>query len=748
MTLCLSLFIGISMLLPQIAHTQQSINQINDIADHPRLLFTAADEARIQATAEDDEVLAELIEIVRIYADAALNEPVFEYRFDDGATSYEGGNPRLKDQRREAMFRVFNLALTYRLTGDEQYAERAKADLLAGASFPDWHSNHFLNIGEITTLMAVGYDWLYSYLTESERETIREAIVEFGLKEGLKVYQDNHPEAWWQYRTNNWNQVCNAGLIMGAIAVADYYPALASEIIDEAVASIPTAMQGYLPDGAWFEGPTYWAYGTTYNAMLIATLQSAFGNIMNLDKKEGYNELGISGEFHKMVIGPTSRYFNFGDAKLTYYYSPVMYWLAREFDRPDYAFFERWMNELDFPRMRDMELMNDDTLDRFLALLVIWYDERGKDLSVEDFALNQQFGGDSMVGIMRSDWDSPDAIYLGFKGGYNQSAHGRLDIGMFVLDAQNVRWALNLQSESSTQPGYFDFENRRWDYFRANNHGHNTLAFDDELQNIYARGAIETFETGEDLSYAVVDMSEAYNMNAESVQRGFAMIDRRRVMIQDRIQYPMNDTNVRWAMINAAEIEIEDSRAVLTQDGEQLVAEILEPQGAFFEIMSTEPPDDPPNQRPAGNTKMMAVNVELKAGQELADLTVLLTPVRGDEDDLDTPSFRPVTSVISSAVASGELPNSFELQGNYPNPFNPSTRIVFDLPKATDVRVEVYDLMGRRVLETQRYGMQAGLGLSISLDMSEFSSGIYIYRLVGHTSRETITRSGKMTLIK
>ena len=64
--------------------------------------------------------------------------------------------------------------------------------------------------------------------------------MEKGLKEGLKVYGDG--KNGWNKRTNNWNQVCNGGLTVGALAVADVEPDVARQVIEAARASIPLAM--------------------------------------------------------------------------------------------------------------------------------------------------------------------------------------------------------------------------------------------------------------------------------------------------------------------------------------------------------------------------------------------------------------------------------------------------------------------------------------------------------------------------
>ncbi len=50
------------------------------------------------------------------------------------------------------------------MTGDPQFKDRAEQEMLGVAAFPDWNPPHFLDVGEMTTAMAIGYDWLYDVL--------------------------------------------------------------------------------------------------------------------------------------------------------------------------------------------------------------------------------------------------------------------------------------------------------------------------------------------------------------------------------------------------------------------------------------------------------------------------------------------------------------------------------------------------------------------------------------------------------
>ncbi len=673
---------------------------------HPRIIFTDEVRDRVLAQLDTDPLLRELFEVAEQYAAEQLDEPPIAYQFDGP------GNPRLKAQRRASMFRIFNLGVLYRLTGNLEYAERVKADLLAAAQFKDWGPSHFLNIGEIGMLMGCGYDWIYDTLTEDEKDIIVNGIIENGLKEGIRAYNGNHPDGWWRSRKMNWNQVCNGGLLVSALAIADRDSATAAKILDGALKSIPHAMEGYKPDGAWYEGPTYFAYGTTYNALLIEATRTALGNAVDWQAIDGYESLGLSGNFHIQTVGPSNYYFNFGDSKDNLYFSPVMFWFSHTYNQPVYAAFERLLVERDLPRMRQGVMMDDDTLDRFFGLLLAWYDDRGQELSYDDLALDMSFSGETAVAAMRSGWDRDD-IYLGFKGGYNQADHGHMDIGSFVLDADEIRWAVDLGGDHyDSLPGYFDFDNRRWNYFRCNNKGHNTLVIDDHIQNKNARVDIDEFYSAPDSAFASIDMSKAYIERAQNVVRDFIMKNNRQtVRIEDHIRFWSHESHARWGMITAADVNVMGTRAVLQQDGKYLAAKLIAPADGEFEIVSTKPDD--PREDPNDGTRMLAVFIEADADKE-SEIIIELTPTGDPTAVLD--NHRPAQ------------PGSVVLEQNYPNPFNPATRIAYSLPSTAHVELAVFNIRGRLIKTVVNQVQPAG-DYAMAVSMAGAPSGAYFYRL-------------------
>jgi hypothetical protein len=97
----------------------------------------------------------------------------------------------------------------------------------------------------------------------------------------------------------------------------------------------------------------------------------------------------------------------------------------------------------------------------------------------------------------------------------------------------------------------------------------------------------------------------------------------------------------------------------------------------------------------------------------------------------------------SSIIEVEILPESFELFQNYPNPFNPSTTIGFSLPKASQVKINIYNMIGEQV-ETLAEGTFEQGYHSISFNAASIPSGTYVYRFEG----SDFVQVKKMVLIK
>ena len=261
--------------------------------DHPRLLAAPEQwqQLRQRLTMEPD--LAAYHQALMGAARELLPQPVLRY---------QKTGRRLLHVSREAVHRVLLLAYAWQITGEDSFARRAEAEMLAVAAFPDWNPSHFLDVGEATTALALGYDWLFDALTPATRTKIRQAIDQHGLRPGLEA----KPKGWWTSE-NNWNQVCLGGLTLGALAIAEDDPVAAEAILARARSGITHGLAPYAPDGVYPEGPSYWAYGTSYQVLMIAALGSALGTDWGLSAAPGF--LASAGAYLQ-TTGPSGRHYN------------------------------------------------------------------------------------------------------------------------------------------------------------------------------------------------------------------------------------------------------------------------------------------------------------------------------------------------------------------------------------------------------------------------------------------------------
>ena len=107
---------------------------------------------------------------------------------------------RLLSVSRENLRRIFILSYAYRMTGKSEFLKRAESEMLKAASFSDWNPSHFLDVGEMTMALAIGYDWLYPQLSVQTKKEIENAIVEKGLRPSFDERYN-----WFVNAVHNWS---------------------------------------------------------------------------------------------------------------------------------------------------------------------------------------------------------------------------------------------------------------------------------------------------------------------------------------------------------------------------------------------------------------------------------------------------------------------------------------------------------------------------------------------------------------
>lgn len=516
--------------------------------------------------------------------------------------------------------RVGLLAAAYRLTDKPEYAERAKKELLAAAAFADWNPSHFLDTGEMTLGVALGYDWLYDTLDEATRKVLCEAIREKGLKQALaKKY-------FWSKGNNNWSQVCWAGMVAGALAIRDQDPELALEIIHQAVTSVPYSIKPYEPNGCYPEGPGYWTYGTTYYVYMMDLLRKALDTDFGLYDLPGFAK---TGDYINVVTGPSGRFYNYADGGDGRGHQLALWWLALRAGRPDWLRREaadvREAVRLSDPGKTGLRGMG------FPVLLLFWFQETEANPK-NAMPLNWASEGHVPIIVMRTSWDDPNAGYLATKGGPAVQNHGHMDSGSFIYESDGVRWAVDLGAQS-----YYSIEklgmslwssaqgSDRWKIFRLSSASHNVVTIDGQLHVAKGFGKIVKFDSDPYLPNVLIDLSEVYAGQAQSVKRACALLPSRMGVIQDRLAGVKPGAKVRWAMVTRAKSCAAQGNDMVLKDGEKsLTVRAGTPAAVTWKVADLA---TPPNAWDVANKgeRMISFEVEAPASGTL-DLQVVLVP--------------------------------------------------------------------------------------------------------------------------
>jgi len=596
-----------------------SAHYSGQVPDHPRILLLKGEENQVKANINTDYYWKIVHDMIIAECNVIISNPPVE-RILIGR--------RLLDKSREALKRIFYLSYAYRITGNRAFLDRAEKEMLAVSAFTDWNPSHFLDVAEMTMAVAIGYDWLYESLSENTRQVVRDAIINKGLKTSLDSKYNS-----WLRATHNWNQVCNAGMTYGALAIWEYDSTLASDIINRACESILLPMEDYKPDGAYPEGYGYWGYGTSFNVMFISAYEKAFGKKFESPATESFLKTAY---YMVNMSGPTGQCFNYSDNGSGTGLHPAMFWLASRLG--DYSVL--------YEEMKFLGQMKRAS-DRLLPAMMIWNAGITKTLVKEPARLMWTGGGKNPVALMRTSWSNPDAIFVGLKGGSPRVNHGHMDVGSFVMESEGVRWAMDFgaQDYNSLEQKGVDLWNmsqnsQRWEVFRYNNFVHNTLTINQQLQRVDGKAEIISSSDNPDFMNAVMDLAPVYSGQLTSAKRGVAIADRKYVIVRDEIQPVSDNTTVRWTMLTSASVKITDTgTAELTGNGKRLLLKVTQPSDATIKTWPTDPPHD--YDAPNPGTTLAGFEIVVPAGRTTA-IEVLLIP--GNTDP-------------SSAMGKGELKN-------------------------------------------------------------------------------------------
>jgi hypothetical protein len=560
------------------------IKETLKLTDHPRLFLLNNDIPGLKEKIASEKILREAHELIIGESEKIIAQPLLN-RNQIGR--------RILHTSREAICRVLFLSYSYRMTGNTSYALRAKSEMLNLAAFDDWNPTHFLDVAEMTMAMSVGYDWLFDLLSEKERKVISDAILQKGLQPSFESKFSK-----WLENTNNWNQVCNGGISAGAVALFDAYPAQCAALLNRAITSLPHSLQEYANDGAYPEGYHYWAYGTTYNVLLLAMLEQNFGSDFGLKNFPGFmNTASFMQQMEGCFLESNDKSyplcFNYADGGQNSSVNPAMFWFAAQNRQPELLYAEK--------RKLEADLSSDPSelaKERFLPFLIIW----SKNIDFLEVTIPQKkmyvANGNTEIAVMRTSWNNDNGIYLGVKGGTPSASHQHMDGGSFVMEANGIRWALDFgnQEYNSLESKGIDLWNRsqesqRWDVFRYRNSSHNTLTVNGGKQLVSGNAIITKLSDTENNMAVSVQMTPLYKNELDSLERTVALIESKRVQVTDYVKTGVKKVSVHWNMLTAATPEIVDDHTIILSSGKKKLVVKIQGEGKAV-ILSTQSPND------------------------------------------------------------------------------------------------------------------------------------------------------------
>jgi len=600
--------------------------------EHPRIFVTDWDAVR--AKAESDEDYKHFKNNLIATANGVLNaEPTVYMRGSTGTIN--GPSTTAKDN-------MVTLAGAYQLTGDVRYKDRLYAELEAVGNWPDWGSDAFLCTAHLNLGFGIAYDWLYHEWTPEQRKNIEGWLMEMGLSQAVLSYE-GVIAAGWVTGASNWNNVCNGSNLIAALAVADTQPDAADYIFAKVAKSIPFMYEELTADGGYCEPLGYWDYGIRHLVKTMAALDSClkpgetlpacldFSTVTGLDN---------TGDFPIYYNG--ARYgFNYGDGESAFETTPILYYLATKFDKPQYAWYNTYMYK--------NNPMVSQYWGRNAMWSLLWYDKEHAESAGTNFPLDKFYNAEVVGGpkalSMRSSFTDDDALIVMAIAGDVEAGHSHQNAGGFILDWAGNRWVhiygRNVPGHIGTPyewDNYFlvAWEGGRFDYYHTRGEANNTIIANPQQNradmNIDYVTKLDRYESGTSKAFGIMNLTDT-NKDYLSAKRGFMLTDNRETLvIQDEIT-ATKPSEYYWFANTKAEITIapDGKSALLEMNGDKMLVRITQgPADAKIGIRPAQPlPTSPdPDVQPDIEEHKLFIHVE---NQQNLQLTVEFVPLSEGE---------------------------------------------------------------------------------------------------------------------
>lgn len=568
---------------------------------HPRLLFNKVEEKEVKKLIKKDPLAGELASFLKEKADSMVVLPQLTYDLN------KYGN--ILYTSRAYVTRLGTLSLAYRLYGEQKYLDAVNKTLLWICDYKDWDPTHFLDTAEMTTAVAIAYDWLFDVLPESTRQIVKESIYKNAISIVLREYEKGGPGSWAK-RETNWNVVCNTGMTLGALAVAEDYPKETATILENAARYMPNCLKHFAPDGVCYESLTYWGYTTSYLALYLKAVEQNGGDQTGIGQLPGISKTAL---YFKRTLTPSGQQFNFGNTTIgEALNTPSFFFFSKYYHLPEVA--EWFRTEI------NQSIQGKKALHPLFFLTLPWFDAKSPTKTENIPPLEVYHNSINDLLVLNGNRKEKGSIFLVAKGGTPNQAHQQMDCGTFIIESDSVSWTEDLGADDYALPGFWDYKpgGDRWKYFRNNNFSHNTLNIDRQPQYANGKAFVCEENTHTAQPYARLDLSEVYKVQAHKAFRKFTLINDHTIEVEDEVEVRNTSSTVFWTAATKADVTINGSVAQLQKDGKVFYFRILSPEGATFHTYPAY--NTYPGEKPIKGITMLEIACPAQGGK--AKITV------------------------------------------------------------------------------------------------------------------------------
>lgn len=251
------------LVLPAVLVCSQAVVRAEPLTRHPYLFFSAEDVPALRERVQQPPFLQRWARLLEVADGLLETRPARRQRMNVGNAGL--------------------LAFAYVITEDPGYARRAIEEALHVASVGRWTTAYRWNRGadltssERSLAVALVYDWCHDAMTDTERRTLRGALLHKGIEPYLKSLESQAPDWWVHHAVNNWRGVCHGAAGVAALAVY-HESSRAREAARASYEHVPALLrQVILQDGDGHEGVGYYNYGVVYATYAAAAQQRFFG---------------------------------------------------------------------------------------------------------------------------------------------------------------------------------------------------------------------------------------------------------------------------------------------------------------------------------------------------------------------------------------------------------------------------------------------------------------------------------------